>query len=177
MEYNDRFVKQEAYRIYRTDKYPSTGIAILTCMDTRLTGLLPAALHLKNGDVKMIKNAGAFINDPFSDAVRSLLVGIYELKVNEIMVIGHTECGVQGLRGETMLRLMRESGITEKAIEEVKEQLPNLTEWLEGFPEVTESVRETVTLLKRHPLIPKHVKVGGYLMDVVTGKLTVVDAA
>lgn len=64
----------------------------MTCMDTRLVELLPAALGLKNGDVKIIKNAGAVISNPFGSAVLSLLIAIFELGVEEIMVIGHTDC-------------------------------------------------------------------------------------
>lgn len=173
LAHNRCFVDSKSYQTYMTDKYPSTGIAILTCMDTRLTELLPRALNLKNGDVKMIKNAGGFISDMFSDSVRSLLVGIYELHVNEIMVIGHTQCGVQGLTGEFLLEQMKDRGISEAAIDSLRTQKPDLTEWLNGFPEVTDSVRETVRLLREHPLIPADVHIGGYLMDVVTGELTV----
>ena len=53
-------------------------------MDTRLTALLPAALGIKNGDVKMIKNAGGVISHPFGSVIRSLLVAIFELGVEEI---------------------------------------------------------------------------------------------
>ena len=78
LEYNRKFVEEKAYEPYVTSKYPDKKIAILTCMDTRLTSLLPAALGLKNGDVKMIKNAGGVITDPYGSVVRSLLVGILE---------------------------------------------------------------------------------------------------
>ena len=61
-------------------------------MDTRLTELLPAALGIKNGDVKIIKNAGAIISHPFGSVIRSLLVAIYELGVYEVMIFGHTDC-------------------------------------------------------------------------------------
>ena len=57
LAYNREFVKNEGYKEYITNKYPDKKIAILSCMDTRLTALLPAALGIKNGDVKMIKNA------------------------------------------------------------------------------------------------------------------------
>ena len=93
LEYNRKFVEEKAYEPYVTSKYPDKKIAILTCMDTRLTSLLPAALGLKNGDVKMIKNAGGVITHPYGSVVRSLLVGILELGVEEVMVIGHTDCG------------------------------------------------------------------------------------
>lgn len=49
LEYNRKFVEEKRYEPYMTSKYPDKKIAILTCMDTRLTELLPAALGLKNG--------------------------------------------------------------------------------------------------------------------------------
>ena len=104
LEYNRKFVEEKAYEPYVTSKYPDKKIAILTCMDTRLTSLLPAALGLKNGDVKMIKNAGGVITHPYGSVVRSLLVGILELGVEEVMVIGHTDCGVQGMDPKVLLQ-------------------------------------------------------------------------
>ena len=96
MEYNKKFVENKAYEPYLTSKYPDKKLAILTCMDTRLIELLPAALGLKNGDAKIIKNAGGVITHPYGSVVHSLLVAIIELGVEEVMVIGHTDCGVQG---------------------------------------------------------------------------------
>ena len=62
LAYNKQFVENKGYEKYITNKYPDKKIAILSCMDTRLTALLPAALGIKNGDVKMIKNAGGVIS-------------------------------------------------------------------------------------------------------------------
>ena len=90
LEYNRQFVANRGYERFATDKYPDKKIAIVTCMDTRLVELLPAALGLRNGDVKIIKNAGATITNPFDSTMRSLLIAVYELGVTEIMVIGHT---------------------------------------------------------------------------------------
>ena len=61
LDYNRRFVEEHHYKPYETSKYPDRKIAILTCMDTRLTHLLPAAMGLKNGEVKLIKNAGGIV--------------------------------------------------------------------------------------------------------------------
>ncbi len=108
LEYNREFVANREFEKFATSKYPDKRIAIVTCMDTRLVELLPAALGIKNGDVKMIKNAGGTITNPFDSTVRSLLVAVYELGVNEIMIIGHTNCGVQGMDANEMLSLMRE---------------------------------------------------------------------
>ena len=59
-------------------------------MDTRLIELLPAALGLKNGDAKIIKNAGGVITHPYGSVVRSLLVAIIELGVEEVMAVSYT---------------------------------------------------------------------------------------
>ena len=65
MEYNKKFVENKGYEPYLISKYPNKKLAVLTCMDTRLTELLPAALGLKNGDAKIIKNAGGVITHPY----------------------------------------------------------------------------------------------------------------
>ncbi len=57
INYNKDFAEQKGYEKFITDKYPDKKLAVLSCMDTRLTELLPAALGLKNGDAKIIKNA------------------------------------------------------------------------------------------------------------------------
>lgn len=80
-------------------------------MDTRLTELLPASLGLKNGDAKIIKNAGGVISHPFGSVIRSLLVAVFELDVNTIMVIGHSNCGAQHMNAEEMCRHMINSGV------------------------------------------------------------------
>jgi len=93
IDYNKTFVEQKGYEKYITDKYPDKKLAVLSCMDTRLTELLPAALGVKNGDAKIIKNAGGLVISAFDSAMRSLIVAIYELGVQEIMVVAHSHCG------------------------------------------------------------------------------------
>lgn len=173
--YNDKFVNERGYEKFRTSKFPDKKIAIVTCMDTRLVELLPAALGIRNGDVKMIKNAGGVITNPFDSTVRSLLVAIYELGVNEIMIIGHTECGVQGMDADEMLHLMRERGIDEEHINLMMHCGIDLKGWLHGFEETPAAVHETVDLISNHPLIPADVTVRGYIMDSETGKLTPIE--
>ena len=172
LRFNEEFVKNEGYKQHITSKYPDKKIAIVTCMDTRLVQLLPAALGLKNGDFKIIKNAGGTITNPFDSTVRSLLVAIYELGVNEIMIIGHTGCGVQGMDSAEMLHLMKERGVSEQNISLMKHCGIDLDNWLHGFDDTEAAVSETVDLVRNHPLIPKDVSVKGYIMDSVTGELT-----
>ena len=76
LEYNKSFVENKEYEQYVTSKHPNKKIVVLSCMDTRLTELLPKAMNLKNGDVKLIKNAGATIMHPFGSIMRSVLVAI-----------------------------------------------------------------------------------------------------
>ena len=61
ISYNNTFVEQKGYEKYLTDKYPDKKLAVLSCMDTRLTELLPATLGLKNGDAKIINAASTCI--------------------------------------------------------------------------------------------------------------------
>lgn len=175
IKFNREFVESESYKRYETTKYPDKKIAIVTCMDTRLIELLPAALGLKNGDVKIIKNAGATITNPFDSTMRSLLVAVYELGVEEIMVIGHTGCGVQGMDADEMLALMRARGVSEEHITLMKHCGIDLAGWLHGFEKAENAISETVDLIKNHPLMASDVKVAGYIMDSVTGALTVID--
>ena len=172
LKYNRDFVDRKGYEPYITSKYPDKKIAIVTCMDTRLVELLPAAMGIKNGDVKMIKNAGGVITDPFDSVMRSLLVAVYELGVNEIMVIGHTECGVQGMNFKEMAHLMENRGISKDTISLVQRCGIDLNKWFEGFTDGKESVKKSVDLVKNHPFMPEDVKVSGYIMDSVTGELT-----
>ncbi|MBR1993129.1 MAG: hypothetical protein IJ988_02290 [Firmicutes bacterium] len=88
IKYNRVFVSKQGYKDYVTSKYPDKKIAVISCMDTRLTELLPAALGAKNGDIKIIKNAGGVISNPFGSVVRSILIAIFELGVDTILVIG-----------------------------------------------------------------------------------------
>lgn len=174
LRHNREFVAQKGYEKFATSKYPDKKIAIVTCMDTRLVELLPAALGLRNGDVKIIKNAGGTITNPLDSTMRSLLVAVYELVVNEIMVIGHTGCGVQGMNAEEMLHLMRERGVSEEHVSLMRHCGIDLDGWLHGFEETEAAVAETVDLIRNHPLMAHDVKVGGYIMDSFTGELRLI---
>lgn len=175
LEFNRNFVESGEYEKYQTSKYPDKKIAIVTCMDTRLVTLLPAALGIKNGDIKLIKNAGGVITNPFDSTIRSLIVAIYELGVNEIMIIGHTGCGVQGMDSSEMLDLMRKRGIDEEHISLMRHCGIDLDSWLHGFDDTEAAILETVDLVSNHPLIPKDINVRGYIMDSVTGGLRTIE--
>lgn len=175
LQCNKAFVENKGYEKYITSKYPNKKIAIVTCMDTRLTELLPAALGLKNGDAKIIKNAGGIISHPFGSVMRSLLIGIYELEVQEILVIGHTDCGAMCTDSKKMIEKMKYHGIKQQSIDMITYYGIDFDSWLSGFKDLDISVKRTVELVRKHPLIPEEIKVYGLIIDSVTGELRKVD--
>ncbi|TWT02998.1 carbonic anhydrase [Planococcus sp. CPCC 101016] len=174
LEYNEEFVKEKRYEEFVTTKFPDKKVVILTCMDTRLLEMLPKAMNIKNGDVKIVKSAGAIINHPFGGIMRSLLVAVYELNADEIYIIGHHDCGMASIKPENMLEKMKKRGIDEKTIEMMKYSGVNLEGWLRGFDDVTESVSHSVNMVRNHPLLDTSVPVHGLVIDPTTGKLDVV---
>lgn len=170
LKWNEEFVKKGKYEVFETTKYPNKKVAVLSCMDTRLTALLPAALGLKNGDAKLIKNAGGIISHPYGSVMRSLLVCIYQLGVETVLVVGHDDCGMQHLSAEKLLQKMNEHGITKEAIDEAAAEV-DLTSWLAGFDCVEQSVQRTVKLIREHPLVTKEIEIYGLVMDPATGAL------
>jgi carbonic anhydrase len=172
--HNKLFVENKEYEKYRTTKYPDKKIVILSCMDTRLTAMLPSALNLKNGDAKIIKNAGAVIMHPFGSIMRSLLVAIYELKADEVFVIGHHGCGMSNINPDDMINHFMQRGVTKDTISTIEYTGINLKKWLHGFDCVNDSVKESTCIIKNHPLIPKDILVHGLIIDPETGELEVV---
>lgn len=174
LKFNRNFVENKEYEKYITSKYPDKKIAIVSCMDTRLTELLPAALGLRNGDAKIIKNAGGVISHPFGSAMRSLLIGIYELDVQEILVIGHTDCGARHTDSEKMIEKMKTHGIGQSNVDLLHYCGVNYDTWLGGFKDLEESIQQSVELIRMHPLVPENIMVYGLVIDSVTGELTMV---
>ena len=88
------------------------------------------------------------------------------------MVIGHTDCGVQGMHGGKLLEELTHRGISQEHIDIIRSSGINLEKWLGGFDCVEQSVKDTVLALQKHPLMPKDIMIRGFIMDSVTGKLT-----
>ena len=191
IDFNKSFVEQKGYEKYLTDKYPDKGgtrdvdnivgeyqLAVLeswcsplSCMDTRLTELLPAALGLKNGDAKIIKNAGGLVISAFDSAMRSLIVAIYELGVQEIMVVAHSHCGARHMSYDHFHHEMIARGVTDETLDTIRKCGIDLDQWLEGFKDTPTSVCKTVETIKTHPLVPKDIAVRGFIIDSETGAL------
>ena len=174
LEHNQRFVAEDLGAAFKAEARPRKQLAIVTCMDTRLTTLFTAALGLTNGDANIIKLAGAEVNEPYGPIMRSLLVAVYELGVREIMVVAHTECGAQHMNCAGMSALMKQAGVLDEAFEAVSEEGLNLEEWLAGFGNLEASVEDSVAMIQNHPLMPSYVQVHGFVIDTQTGELTAV---
>ncbi|MGM1044935.1 MAG: beta-class carbonic anhydrase [Bacillota bacterium] len=174
MEHNRTFVENKEYEAYRTSKFPDKKIIIITCMDTRLVELLPKAMNFKNGDVKVIKNAGGIISQPFGSVMRSVLVALYELNADEVIVVGHHECGMAALNADHMIQSMIERGVSEDVMSTLENSGIKLTKWLRGFDNVTAAVEHTVNIIKKHPLLPPKIPVHGMVIDPTTGALDLV---
>jgi len=168
---NDGFVARKEYEEFATDPFPNKKLVVLTCMDTRLVELLPRALNMRNGDFKLIKNAGAIVSHPFGSVMRSILVAIYQLGAEEVAVIGHHNCGMTGLSCETVLEKAYSRGVPRSVVSMLENSGVSLTQWLRGFDKVEDGVRSSVAMIKNHPLLPQDVPVHGLVIHPDTGKL------
>jgi carbonic anhydrase len=174
LNHNETFVGNKDYEEFVTSRYPDKKMVILTCMDTRLVELLPKAMNLRNGDAKIIKNAGAIVTHPFGNILRSILVALYELDAQEVFVVGHHQCGMTGLNADNVMTKMRSNGIQEETFTTLKNAGIHLENWLKGFNNVEEGVRTSVKIISNHPLLPANVPVHGLIIDPTTGQLELV---
>ncbi|WP_225747783.1 carbonic anhydrase [Eikenella sp. Marseille-P7795] len=174
LQFNKRFVESGEYIQFFSDKYPEKKLAILSCMDTRIMELLYAAMGLKNGDAKVIRNAGAVVLHPWGSVMRSLLVAVFDLNVEEIMVVAHHDCGMCGFSPKHLLDKARAAGISDESINTLRHAGIDLDGWLTGFDNADDSVRHTVQMIRQHPLMPDYVAVHGMVIHPTTGKLTLV---
>jgi carbonic anhydrase len=141
------------------DVRPSGRIAIVTCMDSRLDVF--DALGLEHGQAHVLRNAGGVITD---DMIRSLAISQRALGTQEIMLIHHTQCGMQtitddGFRAE----LQADTGVA-----------PAFA--IESFKDVDEDVRQSIRRVRRSSFVPHTDRVRGFVYDVVTPRLYVVEA-
>jgi carbonic anhydrase len=177
LEFNKQFVEDKQYKEYAATKRPQKKIAVLSCMDARLTETLPAALNFKNGDIEMIKIAGAVISHPFGSVMRSILISVYELGVEEILVIGHYDCGMHGMDAGKLVNRMVARGISTEKLDFINYCGVDISKWFKGFDNVAEAVLKTVDVIKSHPLIPADISVYGFIINPTTGKLDKVGSA
>ena len=155
LEENRRYV--DAFDRSALTAAPLSGLAIIACMDARLD--VEEALGLRTGDAHIIRNAGGLATD---DAIRSVIVSQERLGTDEVLVIGHTGCGLEGadeaeMRDHLAARTGRRLDIA-----------------FGSFPDVETSVRAQVERVRAHPWV-RPVPIHGLIFDVATGRLIEVE--
>jgi carbonic anhydrase len=133
---------------------PAKKVAVLACMDARLD---PArALGLSEGDAHVIRNAGGVASE---DAIRSIVISQRLLGTEEIILIHHTNCGMETFEdGPVKDQILADVGIR-----------PSFA--LEAFPKAEDDVRQTAARIKASPFIPKRDAIRGFVYDVASGRL------
>jgi carbonic anhydrase len=132
------------------------GLAVLTCIDTRIEPL--AMLGLRPGDAKIIRNAGARATD---DAIRSLVLATCLLGVDRIMVVAHTDCALAGIDdAEVCTRVAARYP-----------QLDVAGMAFAAMPDQAAALASDLERIRSCPQLPAEVVVGGFTFDVDTGLL------
>jgi len=168
LEHNARWVEEHNRPV---SKVPHKKVVIFTCMDTRLVEFLEPALGIRRGDAQMIKNAGNTLVDPGGGVVRSLVVAIHVIGCEEILVIGHSDCGMGQVDAAHLHQSMIDRGVPEAALNALR---PSFGEWIGGFHDPLGNVERVVGLLRDNPLIPPSIPVHGLMFDPAAGSLDVI---
>jgi carbonic anhydrase len=141
---------------------PSRKLAIVACMDARLT--IESMLGLKTGDAHIIRNAGGIVTE---DVVRSLIISQQLLGTQEVMIINHTDCGMLTFKDDGLrTRLLNSTG-----------KLVVAPARFYAFEDVEQNVLEQVLKVQSHPWVPKQIIVRGFVYDMKTGRIVEVTGA
>ena len=178
---NEQFLREKQLPVI--GHAPRKQLAVVTCMDCRLVEMFEEALGLQRGDVVEMRTAGATISmgereGGANDLVRSIAGSVYLLGVREVMVIGHTQCGLAHANSTALVASMQALGVDPDALiaREGLGDINGLMTWLGAFSDVHLNVREVVNVIRSSPFLPK-MPVHGLVIDIITGKLEVVDRA
>jgi carbonic anhydrase len=145
----------ETFDLGGFDGVAHAGVAVVTCMDSRIDPL--RMLGLKAGDAKIFRNPGGRVTDA---ALEALVLGVHLLGVDRILVVPHTRCALVG-HSEAELRERVSQSAGQDASWQTFHVVANQSQALE----------EDLQKLRSHPLIPDTVAVGGFIYDVDTGLL------
>jgi carbonic anhydrase len=138
---------------------PARELAIVTCMDSRIDVF--AALGLAEGDAHVLRNAGGIVTD---DVIRSLAISQRLLGTRAVMLIHHTDCGMQQLSDDGFrAELQADSGLA-----------PAFA--IESFKDVDADVRNSILRVRRSAFLPHVDDVRGFVYDVETHRLREVEA-
>ncbi len=153
IEANQRFA--ESFTLSGFDGIARAGVAIVTCMDSRIDPLGMLGLH--PGDAKIFRNPGGRVTE---SGLEALVLGVHLLNVNRVLVIPHTRCAMA-------------SSTEEELREKVGASAGRDAHWqfFHVVRDQEEALRQDVAMVRSHPLIPAEVLVGGFMYDVDSGLL------
>jgi carbonic anhydrase len=137
------------------DGVAHAGVAIVTCMDSRIDPL--RMVGLQAGDAKIFRNPGGRVS---GQALEALVLAVHLLGVERVLIIPHTRCAMASSTEQELREKVGASAGQDASWQEfhvVEDQLASL--------------EEDVRAVRSHPLIPDSVRVGGFLYDVDTGLL------
>jgi len=147
----------------RTSDLPglaARGLAILTCIDSRIDALALAGMH--EGDAFIMRNAGARVTD---DVLRSIVLATSLMGVDRILVMPHTRCAMaQDDELSIHARIAEAQGVDTRSME------------FRTVLDQVEALRTDVTRVRAMPFLPPSVTVGGALYHVESGLLEPIDA-
>jgi carbonic anhydrase len=152
LDHNARYAR--SFDRSRLPLPPARKLAVLACMDARLT--VEDVLGLETGDAHIIRNAGGLATD---DAIRSLVISQHLLGTEEVLVIEHTDCGMLTFQDDAV-----RADLAAKTGEQV--DLPLLP-----FPDLEANLRAQVDAIRTHPWVREDVPVTGLVYEVETGRL------
>ncbi|MBO0778187.1 MAG: carbonic anhydrase [Ktedonobacteraceae bacterium] len=179
LAHNERFLQEET--LSAIGHAPRKRTAVITCMDCRLVRMFEDALGLERGDVLELRTAGATISEPErvgagSDLIRSLAGGIYLLGVREVLVIGHTNCGLAHADSTALTASMQALGVDPQQLIDSQGlgDINGLMSWLGVFNDVHMNVQEVVKVIRESSFLPK-IPIHGLVIDITSGRLVLVD--
>jgi carbonic anhydrase len=140
--------------VQHLDVRPRRRLAIVTCMDSRLDVF--AALGLHHGEAHILRNAGGVITD---DVIRSLAVSQRRLLTREVMLVHHTDCGMQTLTDDGFRAELQEASGVAPAFA------------IESFTDLDGDVRQSLRRVRRSPFLLHRDCVRGFVYDVDTHEL------
>ncbi|AQP46983.1 carbonic anhydrase [Tessaracoccus aquimaris] len=159
MSFDDLLANNATYASTFTDGnfdgVARAGVAIVTCMDSRIEPLAMLGLHL--GDAKILRSPGGRVT---TSVLNGCVLGVQLLQVDRIMIIPHTRCAMaKGTDEDVRRQILEANGVT--------------ASWMTfgSSPDQMRRVHEDVEMVKSHPLIAGRAEIGGFMYDVDTGLL------
>lgn len=142
---------------------------VIACIDPRLTGLLEPAMGLPRHRAIVIRTAGNQLGERTRDELRSIAVALYVKKAGEILVVGHTDCGMYNFSVAEVTENFRKAGIPRTAFGN-----EDLRTWFGAFSNVRDNVIGSIAFLRKSGIVPGNVRIHGLMLDTASGAIEVV---